>query len=269
MLSEEEKTKKLIISIIMLLISIMIFSGISLYQIFYEDKEQEKIFNELSNIIEESNVDDNKSTIPKEVIEVLRKEENSQEQEKKPLSINELYKINNDIVAYLKIEDTNISYPIMQTKNNANYYLKRNFYKQYSSLGTPYLAENCEINVSDNLLIHGHHINGNKLFGELEKYKSKVFYNNHSIIKFTTLQEEREYKIIAVFKTIADTGFRYNDFCNAENEEQYNNFIQECKTLSMYDTKENAEYGEQLLTLNTCEYSNKNGRLVVVAKRIN
>ena len=73
--------------------------------------------------------------------------------------------------------------------NNPNFYLKHNFEKEYSYLGTPYVQENCDIAESDNLVIYGHHIKGGKMFGALEDYKSKSFYEEHKNIQFDTLTE--------------------------------------------------------------------------------
>ena len=221
---------------------------ISIFFIFKDKKEeyeQEEIFEEIIDVAKE-NAEDTKEDV---------------------VNMKELYKINNDIVGWIKIENTNIDYPIMQTKERPNYYLRRNFYKQYSILGTPYIAENCNIENSDNLIIYGHHINGNKMFGELENYKSKEYYNNHKNIKFYTMKKKAEYKIIAVFKTVAYTGFQYYKSYDAENEREFNTFVDKCKELSFYDTEEIAVYGDKLITLSTCEYSNQNGRLVVVARK--
>ena len=78
-----------------------------------------------------------------------------------------MYELNNDFIGWLKIENTNINYPIMQTDSNRkDYYLKRNFYKEYSQLGTPYIAEFCDVLKSDNLIIYGHHISNYQMFGE-------------------------------------------------------------------------------------------------------
>lgn len=235
----------LFISFVIMLVSISLISIIFVYKDKKEDYEQEKVFEEIIDIVNESK----------------EKEENA-------INIEELYKINNDIVGWLKIDNTNINYPVMQTKDRPNYYLKRNFYKKYSSLGTPYIAENCNIETSDNLIIYGHHIKGKRVFGELENYKSKEYYNNHKNIKFYTMQEKEEYEIIAVFKTIAYTGFRYYEFYNAKDEREFCTFVNKCKELSFYDTEKIAEYGDKLITLSTCEYSNPNGRLVVVARKI-
>ena len=81
------------------------------------------------------------------------------------------------------------------------------------------------------------------------------------------MKKKAEYKIIAVFKTVAYTGFQYYKFYDAENEREFNTFVDKCKELSFYDTEEIAVYGDKLITLSTCEYSNQNGRLVVVARK--
>ena len=109
------------------------------------------------------------------------------------------------------------------------------------------------------------------MFGELENYKNKEFYENHKIINFNTIYGEINYEIISVFKTIVyeEDTFKYYDFVKAENKEEYYNFINKCEELSLYETEKTARYGDKLLTLSTCEYSNKNGRLVIVAKMIN
>lgn len=235
----------LFISFVIMLVGISLISIFFIYKDKKEDIEQEKVFEEIIDIVNES-----------------------EEKEENTINIEELYKINNDIVGWLKIDNTNINYPVMQTKDSPNYYLKRNFYKKYSSLGTPYIAENCSIETSDNLIIYGHHIKGKRVFGELENYKSKEYYNNHKNVKFYTMQEKAEYEIIAVFKTIAYTGFRYYEFYNAKDEREFCTFVNKCKELSFYDTEKIAEYGDRLITLSTCEYSSPNGRLVVVARKI-
>ena len=177
---------------------------------------------------------------------------------------------NSDMVGWISVKGTNINYPVMQTKSSPNYYLKRNFNKEYSDLGVPYVQENCDLATSDNIIIYGHHIKGGKMFGSLDKFTSKNFYEKHKMIQFNTLNEQREYQIIAVFKTIAysASGFRYYDFVNAEDEADFNAYVSRCKELALYDTGVTAKYGDRLLTLSTCKRFAENGRLVVVAKKI-
>lgn len=240
--------RKIVYTIItILLISLVLISS---YLIFKEKKQNEKQENTFEDLIE--------------IVE-----ENTENQEERKIDINKLYEENKDIVGWLKIDNTTINYPIMQNINDPNYYLHRDFYKNYSSYGTPYMAKQCNLN-SDNIVIYGHHMKNNKMFGELEKYKSKDFYNNHKIITFTTLEKEYSYEIFAVFKTTVYTKntFRYYENINFENKKMYDDFINICKDKSLYQTGIEIKDKEKLITLSTCEYSNKNSRLVIVARKI-
>lgn len=228
----------------------MLISSYFLCKNLQEDDKQEEIFEEIKVIAEDNNDDNNK------------------EIEDNDINMQKLYEINSDIVGWIRIYNSNIDYPVMQTKNSPNYYLRKNFYKQYSYLGTPYLSENCDINISDNLIIYGHHINNSKMFGELENYRKEKYYNSHKIIKLYTLEEKREYEIISIFTTNAYTGFKYYNFISSSNENEFNTFVNQCKELSIFDIENTAVYGDKLLTLSTCDYSSKNARLVIVAKRI-
>ena len=158
----------------------------------------------------------------------------------------------------------------MQTVGEPNYYLKRGFDKQHSDYGVPYVQENCDLALSDNCVIYGHHMGNGTMFADLCKYESEGFYQEHKIIRFDTLSGFGKYEVVAVFKTVAysEQGFKYYHFTRAESAEDFDDYIAQCKALSLYDTGVTAEYGDRLITLSTCEYSRKNGRMVVVAKRI-
>lgn len=77
---------------------------------------------------------------------------------------------------------------------------------------------------------------------------------------------------MAVFKTVVYTDsaneFRYYRFIDAQTPEQFDEYIRTVKEKAFYDTGISAKYGDKLITLSTCEYSNKNGRLVLVAKKV-
>jgi sortase B len=217
-----------------------------------QEKKQQEEFEEIQDIVE-NNISEDNQELTEEMIDLYK-----------------LYLINNDVVAWIKVEGTNINYPVMQ---NEEYYLRRNVYKEYSSYGTPFLADYCNINTSDNLIIYGHHIKSGKMFADLDKYKGYDFYNAHTTIKLYKLQGtetiEEEYKVIFCFKTTVNNGgFKYYNFYNASSEEEYNSFVEQCRKLSFYNTDESAIYGDKLITLSTCEYSLNNGRMVVVAKKI-
>ena len=111
------------------------------------------------------------------------------------------------------------------------------FEKSYSSYGVPYMQENCDVGISDNLMLYGHHMNNGSMFSDLCKYESEDFYQDHKTIHFDTLDSFGEYEVIAAFKTVAysEQGFKYYHFVRAEQEEDFDEFIAKCKELALYD----------------------------------
>lgn len=183
----------------------------------------------------------------------------------------ELYTMNNDIVGWIKIPGTDINYPVMQTPDEPNFYLDHNFEKESSKHGAIYARETCDINrPSANITLYGHRMKDRSMFAQLDKYMEESFYKENSYIYFDTLTELHTYKIMSVFLTSATygKGFPYQRHLDYESEENYLSFIETCQDLALYDTGVTAEPGDKFITLSTCEYSQENGRLVVVAKRI-
>lgn len=173
-----------------------------------------------------------------------------------------------DMAAWIKIDGTKVDYPVMQTPDKPNYYLRRDIDGAYSSYGVPYLQENCELNESDNLIIHGHAFKNGDMFGALKNYTEKSFCDAHGMITLSTQTETHEYRIFAVLKVnVEDENcFAYWSFTDGD-ATAYADFVKQAKLLSFYDTGITPEYGQQLLTLSTCEYTYANGRLAVLAVR--
>lgn len=198
----------------------------------------------------------------------------TEEKTEKMLKLEELQKENNEIIGWLEIEDTNINYPVLQSINN-EFYLTHNYKKEKSSTGSLFLDKDFDlVNGSSNYLIYGHRNKQGLMFEDLMKYKNEDFYKEHTKIKFTTNKEDSIYEIMAIFYSRVyykseQNVFRYYYFVNANSEQEYNDFVNNSKKVSIYDTGVNANYGDQLLTLSTCEYSQEDGRFVVVAKKIN
>ena len=182
-----------------------------------------------------------------------------------------LYARNNDLVGWIQIPDTNIDYPVMQSPYEANFYLHRNFDKQYSYGGTLYARETCDVFApSDNVTIFGHRMEkpDGSMFYQLDKFKNQSFWQSHQYFSFDTLYAHHTYQIICVFKTHGENGFPYHRFDNAGSKEKFDEFVATVKDMAFYETGITAEYGDKLMCLSTCEYSLGNGRFVVVAKRI-
>lgn len=184
-----------------------------------------------------------------------------------------LKNLNNDYVGWLTVPGTNVDYPVMQTNNSPDYYLRKSFYKKYSNLGTPYVEEGCDVEApSDMLTIYGHHIKDGKIFGSLENFKKQNYYKNHKYITFDTRTYTAKYEIVAVYKSVVYTGkddeFKYWDYIDFKDEDDFNSFMEIVNSKKLYDTDKEAEYGDKLISLSTCEYSATNGRLIVMAKMI-
>ena len=181
----------------------------------------------------------------------------------------ELLSQNDDFIGWIKIEGTNVNYPVMQTVDNPGFYLKHNFEGAYSDYGVPFLDERCAVDLTNNLVIYGHNMKNGTMFTDLVNYSDKEFWEGHQVINFDTMAEFSKYQVMYAFSfdTNNET-FCYNDFTDM-NEEQFTEFMDECEKRMAYDTGIRAEFGDEILTLSTCEYTHENGRFVVVAKKIN
>lgn len=184
----------------------------------------------------------------------------------------DLHGKNTDMVGWIRIENTKIDYPVMQTsKENAHYYLYRDFYKDQSVRGSIYAWEDCDIfKPSDNITLFGHNMKDGSMFAYLGEYYNKSTWENNPLIFFDTLTESHVYKIFAVFKTSGtdNVGFAYHQMSDAKDEADFNQFVATCKQLSFYDTGITPAYGDKLICLSTCEYTLDNGRFVVAAVQI-
>lgn len=181
-----------------------------------------------------------------------------------------VYELNPDMAGWISIENSRINYPVMQTPNDPDYYLHRNFDRKDSSRGCIYADEKCDLTTpSDNVTLYGHNMMDGSMFAALLNYTHSSYWESHRYIRFDTLTEYHTYEIFAVFATSASVGkgFRYHTFVDAENQQDFDDFVSQCISLSLYDTGIVPEYGDKLLCLSTCEYSHDNGRLVVVAVR--
>lgn len=183
-----------------------------------------------------------------------------------------LYERNHDMVGWIHIEDTLIQYPVMQTKEEEEYYLLRDFDRNKDINGMLFMDARCNILPrSTNLIIYGHNMKNGSMFSHLLDYEEASFYEQHKTIAFDTIYETGIYDIVAVFQTrVAYQGedaFRYYQMIQAKDEKEFDEYIENIKKISYYDTGITAEYQDELLTLSTCDRRINNGRFVVVAKK--
>lgn len=245
--------KYILVPLIILLITLLCYLFYNFYINIRDKKLSENLQNGLTNCISTNEINND---MHNELIEKVK----------------ELQNENEDVKAWIKINDTNINYPVVQANDN-DYYLYRNYKKENSNYGSIFIDSNSNIeNPNSNIIMYGHNMKDGSMFKDLLKYADEEYYNNHKYIEFVTNTSSSTYEIIAVFKSRIfykneKNVFRYYQCTNLNNEQDYNYYVNNCKELSLYDTGVNAEYGEQIITLITCEYSSENGRMVVVAKK--
>lgn len=179
---------------------------------------------------------------------------------------------NKKLIGWLKIDDTNIDYPVMQTVDN-EYYLDHNLNQEYDKNGSIFMDKDCNVvTPSTNYILYGHHMKSGQMFGKLHLYGDEEYYKEHSYIHFDTIYEKGTYQVMYVFRSRVyseeEIVFKYYQFIDAISKQEFDSNMQEMAAMSLYDTGVTAEYGDQLLTLSTCDYQEKDGRFVVVAKRV-
>ena len=264
--------------IVVALVAVFCVSAFMVGKYFVDSKKSSDKYDELQEMVSKPQTEPAETT-PEATEKAPEKTEDGEE--KKPLpkpkhyevlpEYQDVYLRNGDMVGWIKIEGTKVNYPVMQTKERPNYYLKRDFDGNASDWGSLYIREECDVNTpSDNVTIYGHNMIDGSMFGDLKNYGNKTFWESHKEIFFDTLNEYHVYEIFAVFKTSANEGegFAYHQMEDAANEKEFNDFIATAKKLSFYDTGITPVYGDKLICLSTCEYTLDNGRFVVAARRI-
>ena len=183
-----------------------------------------------------------------------------------------LFERNHDFFGWIRIEDTKVDYPVMYTPEDPEYYLHRAFDGSYSFSGVPFMDGNCKVGCG-NYIIYGHHMKNGTMFKEIVSYAKEDFREEHPLIYFDTLYERGVYEVFAAFYTQVYARsrtdvFRYYDYYDISEQEAFEEYVKFVKAASLFDSEIEVEYGDQLITLSTCEYHAKDGRFVVVARRL-
>ncbi len=182
-----------------------------------------------------------------------------------------------DMIGWIQIPHTSISYPVMQRKDDPEYYLHRDVDGRYSFYGTPFLDGRCGTD-SDNLLIYGHNINGRRFFGALQNFREKSYFDSHPDLIFTTRQAVETYRIVSVIETdVSSLAFSFADTYNENDYRKYGTYLlekskfatnEQVKLLEEFNQEKEIWHTYQFITLSTCRtFEGKEKRLLVVAYR--
>ncbi len=198
-----------------------------------------------------------------------------------------LLELSEDVVGYINIPDTIVNYPIMQNLDDSEgeeYFLYHDFYGNNSNLGSIFLDFRCCFDVvgedkkllrptSENLIVYGHNMKNESMFGSLKKYKDvDDYYEKHPLIEMNSNYRNYTFKIYGYFIADAvdttDTRFEYWNYIELDDEETFYDYVNEVKRRTLRLTNVDVEYGDTLLTLSTCSNTISNGRLVVCARAL-
>lgn len=289
------KTKKILATLLAIVAVACLISAVLLYLHYYKEDKQLEALSDAKPVITENNLDDTLSTdtsseLPNEpesamvsdsdmadvtadIHEELPPEPEPVEDPAVPNPYADSFLANSDMAGWLIVPGTVIDYPIMWTPENEEYYLYKGFDKAKNSNGCLILdTDSCTNPLTTNLIIHGHNMKSGAMFGNLTDYENEEYYKEHPDVILHTKECQRNYEVIAVFYSQVykktDNVFKFYKFFQANTEEEFNDFYNNIKALSIYDTGVTAEFGDNFITLSTCAYHVDRGRFVVVAKEI-
>lgn len=192
-----------------------------------------------------------------------------------------LLDMNSDVVGYITIPGTPIANPIMQATDNSKY-LDQNINGESSRAGELFLDyRNNFDNVvdgklsvanSDNLVIYGHNMANDTMFGSLKYYQRNYnYYSENPIIYLNSNYECYTYKIFSYFILDAldesETAYDCWNKFNFDDEEDFYNFVNEAKKRSLGLNDVDVKYGDKIVTLSTCNtILGDRGRLIVMGR---
>lgn len=224
---------------------------------YFSNKKDEKQYQELWNIVNNPKTENDNKKATKE---------------KEPeLDLKALQKMNQDCIGYINIEGTPIRYPIMKSdKDNGEYYLNHDFYKNSNANGTPFLDYRCDTKKPDsNLIVYGHNLRSTRMFSALKEYKDINFLKEHSIIQFEH-ENGGNYQIFAILEISIDNPENREifNFIQPSTKKEHEEYLKFIKDNSIYDTGIEATTEDELVTLVTCYRLLSDGRLLIIGKKI-
>ena len=209
----------------------------------------------------------NNKKISDEIAEFVTVDETKEDNEEKyVVDFEKLKEKNSDIVAWLKVNGTNIETTVVKSTNN-DYYLTHNFNKEYNSAGWIFADYKNKVDGTDkNLVIYGHNMRDDSMFGSLKWVINEDWYNNEDN-KYITLITENETQVYEVFSVYQTEKEDYYIQTNFNTEKEFNTFAQTIKKRSKKDFNVDVNKEDNILTLSTCANNNKY-RVVLHAKKI-
>lgn len=242
----KKNAKKAVINFIiyLLLFSLLIFSGFKICMWYIDNKNNKKITEQISEAV---------------VIQ-----ENKPEEEKYNIDFEKLKEQNEDVIAWIKVEDTDIEYPIVQTKDN-EYYLTHSFDKSPNDAGWIFADYRNKFDGTDkNIVIYGHNRKDGSMFSTLHNFLDEDWLNSDRKVKiiFITEDETEIYEVFSVYEIKKENYYINTSF---QNDNQFKKFLNTIQKRSKKEFNVEVSKEDTILTLSTC--SDKRGYRVVAHAR--
>lgn len=244
-----KKKRILNIVIYLILFLVLICSGFKLYFWYKDKKNNDETTEQLKNNVKLEKIKNDNPNNEKYIVDFKK-----------------LKSENNDVVAYIKVNNTNIEYPIVKTSNN-NFYLNHSFDKSKNSRGWIFADyKNKFDNTDKNIVIYGHNMRDGSMFGSLKNILNEEWYNNTENMNITFLTENGNYiyKVFSIYKIESEDYYIKTNFKNDADYEKFLNIIKN-RSIKNFDVKLNVD--DKILTLSTCANNNKY-RVVLHAKKL-
>lgn len=179
-----------------------------------------------------------------------------------------LKNINSDYRFWIKVEGTNIDFPVVQGKDN-DFYLHHNFNKEKSFSGSIFVDSENNLNEDSNIVVYGHNMRNDTMFAQIKHFKNENFFNAN---KYVTLYREGKKSTFEIFSVYQENAKDLESQIKIKfsNKEEYEKYLKKQESKSLFkregiDLKDN----DRILTLITCGYDFVNARIVIVAKEVN
>lgn len=234
-----------------LLVCILVFSSFQITEKVIDYQKSEKLYSEIYDIVADSekNIIGSDSNI-EDTTDVYDK----------------MKEINSDYKFWVEVENTNISYPVVQGTDN-NHYLHYDFNNQKNSSGTIFMDTSNYFDYDNNIVLYGHNMRNKTMFNNVTLFKQKDFFNQNNKIKIKYTEDNKEY-IYEVFSAYhTDNSFDYNRVIFDENY-TFDDFINDIKKKSKFKSNLEVSEDDKIITLSTCSYEFKGAKTTIHAKLI-
>lgn len=247
---KNKRFKKVILNIIiyMILFFVLIYSGIKILKWYKDKTNNKKMIEQIKSMV------------------IVEKEDENEKKEEYTVDFNKLKEQNNETIAWIKVNNTNVEYPVVKATNNS-FYLNHSFDKSKNSAGWIFADyKNKFDNTDKNIVIYGHNMRDGSMFGSMLNILDAKWYENEKNTNITLYTENEKciYKVFSIYKIENEDYYIKTEF---KNDNEFEEFVKNLKKRSIKDFNVDISKDDNILTLSTCANNNKY-RIVLHSVRV-